>query len=92
MKDFLDEYFNDEYFWEDDFSKEDIEIDQAVYYPKYQTYLCLNCDRKFDEPFVEVTTKARLFGVDEMPNDERITFNLCPYCKSYEIVEMTEDL
>lgn len=55
------------------------------------SYWCYNCSRKFDDPIVKTTTKARLFGVDEMPNDERITIELCPYCKSDEIDEIVEE-
>ena len=55
------------------------------------SYWCYNCSRKFDDTNEKTTTKARLFGVDEMPNDEQITIELCPYCKSDEITEEDED-
>lgn len=54
-------------------------------------YWCCNCERKFDEPVVKTTTQARLFGVAEMPNDNRLTVRLCPFCKSEEIEETNDE-
>lgn len=54
-------------------------------------YWCWNCERHFEEPLERETTQARLFGVEAMPTDERITIHLCPYCKSEEIEKEKEE-
>lgn len=51
------------------------------------SFWCFNCERKFDYPVEHITTQSRLFGVQELATDEKITVKLCPFCKSDEIEE-----
>ena len=48
-------------------------------------YWCYNYEKRFEEPLEKETTQAKLFGVEGLPTDERITIQLCPFCRSDEI-------
>lgn len=52
-------------------------------------YYCSNCQKRFEYPIANRTTKGRIFGVafyDEATVEEL----LCPYCKSEEIEKEEE--
>lgn len=62
-----------------------------VYRARRSGYYCHNCEKGFIYPVVKFTTQAKLFGVESLPNDERIEVKYCPYCRSDEIEEFKNE-